>query len=147
MSRFICGSVFGAAKGLRYPSAIDEVASGQDRVPPDHPGAGMAHDGTDLFPHVGPVAMDGAVGAGGLFRPEGTFVETLYGVGEKPLAIAADFPFCSVAVPAEDPDHGREGFALPLDSGVCFCHKDNIHDQSLSRLSYIDIAFFLVTSG
>ena len=123
------------------------MASGQDRVPPDHPGAGMAHDGTDLFPHVGPVAMDGAVGAGGLFRPEGTFVETLYGVGEKPLAIAADFPFCSVAVPAEDPDHGREGFALPLDSGVCFCHKDNIHDQSLSRLSYIDIAFFLVTSG
>jgi hypothetical protein len=86
----------------------------------------MAHDGTDLFPHVGPVAVDGAVGAGGLFRPEGAFVETLYGVGEKYRAIAADFVFCEVAVPAEDPDHGLQGFALPLDSAVFFRHGDNI---------------------
>ena len=116
-------------------------------MPPDHPGAGMAHDGPDLLPHVGPVAVHGAVRAGGLLRPEGALVETLYGTGKKSRAIVADFPFCAVALPAEDPDHGLQGFALPLDSGVGFCHGDNIHDQSPFRLSYIDIAFFLVTSG
>ena len=86
----------------------------------------MTHDDPDLLPHVGPVAVHGAVGAGGLLRPEGAFVETLYGIGEKTLAIVADFPFCAVAIPAEDPDHGLQGFALPLDSGVGFCHGDNI---------------------
>ena len=136
MSRFICGLALGAGKGLRFSPAVDEVASGKDRVPPDHPGAGMAHDGTDLLPHVGPVAVDGAVGAGGLFRPEGAFVGTPCGVSEKPRTIAADFVFCAVEVPAEDPDHGLKGFAFPLDSGVGFRHGDNIHDQSLSRLSY-----------
>ena len=86
----------------------------------------MAHDGPDLLPLVGPVAVHGAVGAGGLFLAEGALVETLYGVGEKTLAIAAEFPFCAVAFPAEDPDHGLQGFALPLDSGVGFRHGDNI---------------------
>ena len=136
MSSFICGPASGAGRGRRFASALDEVTSGKDRVLPDHAGAGMAHDGTDLFPHVGPVAVDGAVGAGGLLRPEGAFFETLCCVGEKPLTVVAEFPFCSMAFPAEDPDHGLQGFALPLDSGVGFCHGDNIHDQSLSRLSY-----------
>jgi hypothetical protein len=66
--------------------------------------------------------MDGAVGAGGLLRPEGASVEMLCGVSEKTRTIAADFIFCAVAVPAEDPDHGLKGFAFPLDSGVGFCH-------------------------
>jgi hypothetical protein len=31
-----------------------------------------------------------------------------------------------VALPAENPDHGLQGFALPLDFGVGFYHGDNI---------------------
>jgi len=120
------GPAFGAGKGRRFASALDEVTGGKDRVPPDHPGAGMAHDDPDSLPHVGPVAVDGAVGAGGLLRAEGALIETLDGVSEKPRAIAAESPFCAVAIPAEDPDHGLQGFALPLDSGVSFRHGDNI---------------------
>ncbi len=86
----------------------------------------MAHDGPDLLPHLGPVAVDGAVGAGGFLRPEGAFVESFYGVGKKPRAIGAQFALCAVAIPAEDPDHGLQGFALPLDSAVVFRHGDNI---------------------
>jgi hypothetical protein len=89
LSSFICGPAFRAGKGRRFASTLDEVKGGKDRVPPDHPGAGMAHDLPDLLPHVGPVAVDVTVGAGGLIRAEGAFVETFHGVGKKPLAIGA----------------------------------------------------------
>jgi len=95
-------------------------------MPPDHPGAGVAHDGPDPLPHVGPVAVDGAVGASRLLRPEGTLVEALQGVGEKPFAILAESIRCAVAVPTEDPDHRLQGLSFPPDSGAGLSHEDSI---------------------
>ena len=67
----------------------ERVAQRQDGVAPYHPGAGIAHDATHRFPHVGLVAVDGAPGAGGFFRPEGAAVDAAQGIGEKPPAVGA----------------------------------------------------------
>lgn len=82
----------------------------------------MAHDLPDPIAHPGPVAVDGASGAGGFFAAERTFLETPCGIGVKLRAIAAEAPGRAVAIPAEDPDHGLQGLAFPPDSGAGLSH-------------------------
>ena len=70
------------------------MPDGCHRVDEKHPGPGEAHDGADVFPHVGFVTVDLAVGAEGLGLHEGAFVAAHAGVGFQLGAFRAEV--CSV---------------------------------------------------
>jgi hypothetical protein len=98
----------------------------KDRVFPDHSGTCVLHDRPNPLPHFGPVAMNGAVGAGGLAFPKRAFLESFLGISLQIPANGAEFSATAVAVSAVHPDHGLDGFSFPGDPGVGFCHVDNI---------------------
>jgi len=110
----------------RLPARIDEMKGRKHRVAPEHPGAGVAHGGADLLPHVRVVAMDGAVGAGGLPFTERTFDQPPAGIAQKLSAAETNFASHAVMPPAVKPDHRLDGPVFPCDPGVGFCHGDNI---------------------
>jgi hypothetical protein len=70
--------------------------------------------------------MDGAIGAGGLLITEGTLVQPPAGIGQELAALAAQLVPPAVAIPAEDPNHGFQGFTLPFDPGADFLHGGTI---------------------
>ncbi len=99
------------------------MKGGKDRVAPDHPGARVAHDLPDPLPHVGTVAVDGAVGTGGLIIAVGAFVESPSGIVCKLAAFGAKTRLSPMMIAAENPDHGLDGLALSGEPGMGVCHS------------------------
>jgi hypothetical protein len=72
-----------------FPTAVDKVIQGQDRVTKEHAWAGVAHHGSHLLPHYGLVAMDGAFGAGRFALLIRALVETKAGILQELVACCA----------------------------------------------------------
>lgn len=56
---------------------MDQVPDSHHGVIQDHSRSGVAHDVFDALAHLGFVAVDGAVLAGGFFITEGAFIQAL----------------------------------------------------------------------
>ena len=62
---------------------MDQMPDGHHRMVPDHARTSKPHDFFYSLAHLGFIAVDRAVLAGGFFNPEGTFGEALIGVIPK----------------------------------------------------------------
>ena len=98
------------------------MPSREDRVAVEHPGAGVAHDFSDLFPHGRFVAVHRACRAFRLIALEGTFFETPGCVIEELPALRAETFLRAVVSAAEDLDHGFNGLKLGFEGRVIVGH-------------------------
>lgn len=76
----------------------------------EHSGAGVSHHRSNSLAHRRAVAVDGALRAGRLVRPERAPFEPLQSVVEKGQALFARRVGRVVMRSAEDLDHCRDGF-------------------------------------
>ena len=102
--------------------AIQQVAHGENRMPPEHPWPGVPHDGLDLVAVGGLVTMDRALGAGGLFRLEHAPLQTQSGVVQEGLAFRAKTAPGAVRIVTVDRDHRGEGPVLTNQSWMWQSH-------------------------
>lgn len=86
----------------------------QNRMAPEHAGAGIPHHLFDFFPHVRLVAMHGAFGAPGFILPERTFLQPLFYIGQKPAAFRAKVVFTAVVATAVKINHDSYGVEFRL---------------------------------
>ncbi len=93
--------------------AVQRVVKGQQRMLPEHTRTGIAHHHAHLFAAVPLVAMNGALGAGGLFSTKPAALQTEVRVIEQPAAFRAWFGLVMV-IPAIDVNHGGECLEFPL---------------------------------
>ncbi len=63
---------------------MNYMTDGHHWVMPDHTGTGIAHDFLDPLAHLGAVAVNCAILAGGFFYAEGTFVQSFFRIGPDP---------------------------------------------------------------
>jgi hypothetical protein len=97
------------------------MEEGKDRMLMDHAGSGIPHDDPDFFPHVGPVTVNRAPGAGRLVLLERAEIEALVRVLQEGRALTAQLPAGHAVVSAAvDADHGGDGTPLPLHSTLLF---------------------------
>jgi len=94
-------------------SFSSQVIEGQQGMAEGHTGSGEAHDLTDLCSHIRLVAVDGAVGANGFVRTEGTFLDSFYGIISQIFTPVTD-PFAAMAIFAVEFDHEANGFGFPV---------------------------------
>ena len=66
---------------------VYHMPDGKNWMFENHARARVFHDGFHLFPAVGFIAMNGAVGAGGFVFLVGTFLEALFGVAHQFSAV------------------------------------------------------------
>ena len=66
------------------------MADGVERVIEEHARACPTHHGPDAFFHIGPVAVDGALAAGGLVLAEAAAGKTRVGIHKQLAALGAE---------------------------------------------------------
>src|ERR1035441_1040001 len=76
-------------EGGRLAGAIEPVAQAQNRVPPQHARPRVTHHGFDLFAPRRLIAMDRALHADGLLRPEPAPLQSEGSIIQKPLTLPA----------------------------------------------------------
>ena len=89
-------------------------------MPPEHPRAGVAHDGLDLLPQRRLIAMNRAIGTGGYVFLKWAPLQSALNVIPQRRAVRAESGCISVPAFAVKPDHGldRASFAVePAGSG------------------------------
>jgi hypothetical protein len=99
-------------RGWRFPETVDEMEEAKNRMPPQHSGAGIAHDRLGLFTPLGPVAVDGAVGTGRLVFPKSTTFQAHGGIIHQSLTVRAEVVAVTMLVRAIDLRHGDKGPVL-----------------------------------
>ncbi len=92
--------------------AIEEVADSEDGVAPDHTGAGVAHDFSDLCSLGFLVAVDGAVSAGWFVGAVRAFGKPFLGVVQELATVFAQRWGRAVMGLAVDPHHGPDSMNL-----------------------------------
>ena len=60
---------------------MDQMTDRHHGVVPDHARAGITHDFLDALAHLGVVAVNCAVLAGGFFKAEGAFFQSFFRIG------------------------------------------------------------------
>ena len=100
------------------------MADRQNGMPPDHPGAGIAHNHLDVPALFGLVAMHGALIAHRLPIPERALGNPLLRIRQQPGAVFAQILFRAVVGAAVGSDHDgdRSGFKI---HAVGFIAKSN----------------------
>jgi hypothetical protein len=72
-----------------FPPSVDHVLQGHDGMPVQHAGAGITHHSPDLFPHLGLVAVHGALGTGRFALLKWTALQALPGIASEYLTVCA----------------------------------------------------------
>jgi hypothetical protein len=104
-----------------FPKPVEEMEECKDRMLMDHAGSGILHDDPDFFPHIGPVTVNRAPGAGRLVFLERAKIESLVRILQEGRALTAQPPAGHAVVPAAvDADHGGDGSTLPFHSALLF---------------------------
>jgi len=92
----------------RFAPAIDGMGDGEERMAPQHPGAGVAHHLADALAHFGVVAVHLAARAGRLLLAEHATVEAPRRVIHQRRAFVAQPRRRRVPVAAVDAHHGAD---------------------------------------
>jgi len=92
------------------------MADRQNRMPPNHPRPGIAHDHLDAPAHFGSKAMHRAFIADRLIDAKRAIGNPFLRIGQKPGAIFAQIPCRAMLGTAENANHGgnRSGFGVHL---------------------------------
>ncbi len=85
------------------------MADRQNRMVPNHAGAGIAHGRLDAPAHFRVVAMHRTFVADWLPAPERALGDPLLRIRQKPGAIGTQILFRAMVGAAVDSDHGRDG--------------------------------------
>ena len=102
-----------------FKLALDQVADGQNGMRFQHPRAAVAHDGADLFAHVGLIAMHLAVGTEGFVLHERAFVAAHVRVVDQRGAVFAGLCGFVVIAAVERNHFGDDAlFAGPFGFGI-----------------------------
>ena len=108
------------------PPPIQQMPHRQHRMPPDHAGAGIAHDVAYALAHCWLEAVNRARGARGFVEEERTPFDTLPGVLPQRLAVVAEVAARAVMRAAVHADHHVNGLLLagysPFGCRRC-CHS------------------------
>ena len=100
----------GGLSGWGFVQPINEMQDGQAGVVKEHARSGKAHHLADLFAPVGLVAMDGALGTGGLVCPIGTALDAAVGISRQIQAIEAQAGVVGLVMSvAVERDHLADG--------------------------------------
>jgi hypothetical protein len=94
------------------------VAQTQERVLPQHAGAGVTHDGFDLVAAAALIAVDRTLGAGGFFGAETTSLQPDCGVVKKSVTFLAQTGHGRMFVPAMEADHRFHGVPFAGQAGT-----------------------------
>ena len=71
----------------RFPEIVQQMENSQDRVAFQHARSGIAHHLAHFFAHVGFIAVDRAVGAGGFLLSKWTMVQADHRIGVQRFAL------------------------------------------------------------
>ena len=96
----------------RSTATLQPMVQAEYRMPPQHPGAGIAHHRPDLLAPKSLIAMHRAFRADGLVRPEPASLQPLRGIVAQLHASGARRPLRSVVIPAVAGDHCRNGLGF-----------------------------------
>jgi hypothetical protein len=104
---------------LRPAPAVPQVGQSQDRVAPQHPRAGVAHDHLYAAAQCRLIAVDRAGGAAGLVGPKRAAVQPAESVFEQFLAVRAKRPGGTgrVVRATVEGEHGSQRTFLAGDAG------------------------------
>ena len=116
------------APGLLAPPVDHQVIERQNRVAEHHARAGVAHHGADLLPPGGLVAVDRALGAGGLVLLERALRQPQAGVAQQLGAVGAQHRATrAVLALAVDADHRLDGAGFAAHARVIAGEFDGGH--------------------
>jgi hypothetical protein len=101
---------------------IEHVRDGQNRVPQEHPGAGVPHDFLNPLTHLRLVTMDWAFRANGFRRAKHAPFELPLGVVEQSATRSAQAIMATVAIVAEQRHH-RGQSAMFARRALIACHE------------------------
>ena len=96
-------------QGRRFATPIEPMAQAQDRMPPYHARAGIAHYRSNLFPPGPLIAMNRACGTDRFLEAETTARQSDRSIIQQPLALGAKLFPGRVMVPAIAGDHRGDG--------------------------------------
>ena len=116
--QLICGAPRLWRRRRRLPIRVEEMAGGEDRMPPEHARAGVTHDRFDLFPDVRLVAVDRAFGAGRFGFCERAALQAHCGIVKQSAAFGAQGCPRTMHAPAVADDHGFDRLAFSLQPPV-----------------------------
>jgi hypothetical protein len=89
------------------------MAEAQNRVLPNHPRPGIAHHGPDLIPPIPLIAVNRALGADRLLRPEPAALEPKRRIVHQLLALGAEASAPMMMTGTIAANHGGHGAVFP----------------------------------